>query len=80
MVVPKFRFWYREKGCFVDDSLYLDSLGNVYRDVTVDFFGPKAIENPIRPLEYIEVMQSTGLFDKNGQEIFEGDVVNIFGE
>ncbi|CYU74301.1 hypothetical protein HO918_10875 [Streptococcus suis] len=80
MVVPKFRFWYREKGCFVDDSLYLDSLGNVYRDVTVDFFGPKAIENPIRPLEYIEVMQSTGLFDKNGKEIFEGDVVNIFGE
>ncbi|CYU90252.1 hypothetical protein HO639_01780 [Streptococcus suis] len=75
MVVPKFRFWYREKGCFVDDSLYLDSLGNVYRDVTVDFFGPKAIENPIRPLEYIEVMQSTGLFDKNGKEIFEGDVV-----
>ncbi|HFI0420624.1 TPA: YopX family protein [Streptococcus suis] len=76
-MILKFRFWDREKGCFVDDSLYLDSLGNVYRDVTVDFFGPEAIENPIRPLECIEVMQSTGLFDKNGKEIFEGDVVSM---
>ncbi|HEM2541791.1 TPA: hypothetical protein U0398_000828 [Streptococcus suis] len=74
-MTQKFRFWDREKGCFVDDSLYLDSLGNVHRDVTVDFFGPEAIENPIRPIECIEVMQSTGLFDKNGKEIFESDIV-----
>ena len=30
-----------------------------------------------RSFEDVEVMQSTGLFDRNGKEIFEGDVVNL---
>ena len=29
-----------------------------------------------QPFEDVEIMQSTGLFDKNGVEIFDGDIVN----
>ncbi|HFU4454414.1 TPA: YopX family protein [Streptococcus suis] len=68
-MIPKFRAynpatndWYKPEEVFVSD-------GNIYLDD--DDFDELTQNNDVI------LMQSTGLFDKNGKEVFEGDVVKL---
>lgn len=72
--IIKFRAWDSLNKRMVQDYFWIDPDGGVWYDVDphgVDMSGKKKI----LPVDRLSVMQFTGLHDKKGKEIYEGDIL-----